>query len=136
MKSAFSLEFLMSIFPICNNHIVENFNVQMKKNFLIKAKKGGNHEGTWVHPDVAIDLASWCSAKFQVAVVKLIRRYIAGELSSNESLCVSILANETNTLITSFFNVELVYVGIVNTPDFKGGKTGEHKRYKNKGQDA
>lgn len=107
-----------------NKNVLENFNAQMKKNVLIISKIGGNHSGTWVHPDVAIDLASWCSAKFQVAVAKLIRRYIAGELSSNESLCVSILANETNTLITSFFNVELVYVGIVNTPEFKGAKLG------------
>lgn len=104
---------------------LQKSNVQMQKNILIKSKiGGGSNAGTWVHPDVAIDLASWCSAKFQVAVAKLIRRYIAGELSSNESLCVSILANETNTLITSFFNVELVYVGIVNTPDFKGAKLG------------
>ena len=107
-----------------HNCRVENFNVQMKTNVLIISKIGGNHSGTWVHPDVAIDLASWCSAKFQVAVAKLIRRYIAGELSSNESLCVSILANETNTLITSFFNIELVYIGIVNTQEFKGAKLG------------
>jgi hypothetical protein len=106
-----------------NINVLKNSNAQMKQ-VLIISKVGGNHSGTWVHPDVAIDLASWCSAKFQVAVAKLIRRYIAGELSTNESLCVSILANETNTLVTSFFDKEVVYIGRVNTAEFVGAKIG------------
>lgn len=32
--------------------------------------------GTWVHPDVAIDLAKWCSPAFQVWATQRIRQYL------------------------------------------------------------
>ena len=36
---------------------------------LLQGKKGGMwlEQGTWVHPDVAINLGQWCSPKFVVA---------------------------------------------------------------------
>ena len=36
---------------------------------LFQGKKGGNRreQGTWVHPDVAINLGQWCSPKLAVA---------------------------------------------------------------------
>ena len=34
--------------------------------------------GTWVHPDVAINLGQWCSPKFAVAVSKWVREWILG----------------------------------------------------------
>lgn len=91
---------------------------------LIISKTGGNHSGTWVHPDVAIDLASWCSPKFQVAVARLIRRYMSGELTTSESLAASSLANKTTTLVTSFHVKPVVYIGLVDTPEFRGVKIG------------
>jgi len=41
---------------------------------------GANAErGTWVHPDVAINLGQWCSPKFAVAVSKWVREWATGK---------------------------------------------------------
>ena len=47
---------------------------------LIVSIRGGRAElqGTWVHPDVAINLGQWCSPKFAVAVSQWIREWITG----------------------------------------------------------
>ncbi|MDZ4689356.1 MAG: KilA-N domain-containing protein [Planctomycetaceae bacterium] len=51
---------------------------------LVVTKKGGNvaERGTWVHPDVAINLGQWCSPKFAVAVSKWVRKWMAGKFAS------------------------------------------------------
>jgi hypothetical protein len=41
--------------------------------------------GTWVHQEIAIDLARWCSPKFAVAVARLVRRYLMGQVTTEES---------------------------------------------------
>lgn len=48
---------------------------------LIEVMQGGDPQlqGTWVHPDVAIHLAQWCSPKFAVQVNKFIREWMQGE---------------------------------------------------------
>jgi hypothetical protein len=38
--------------------------------------------GTWVHPDVAINLGQWCSPKFAVAVSRWVREWISGQYRS------------------------------------------------------
>lgn len=108
---------------IMNNHVLKN-TMENSSNELILSKVGGNHTGTWVHPDVAIDLASWCSTKFQVAVAKLIRKYMSGELTTAESLDAATLANSTTTLVTSFHTKPVVYVGLIDLPEFFGVKIG------------
>lgn len=97
---------------------------------LVISKKGGTKQGTWVHPQVAIDLASWCSTKFQLAVTKLVMRYLTGELTTQESYNASILANETNTLITHYHKKQAFYIGFVITPEFSGGKIGRTDDYR------
>lgn len=44
--------------------------------------KGGEPElqGTWVHPQVAINLGQWCSPKFAVAVSKWVLDWMAGKV--------------------------------------------------------
>lgn len=37
------------------------------------------NRGTWVHPDVAINLGQWCSPKFAVAVTKWVREWTTGK---------------------------------------------------------
>ena len=48
---------------------------------IVQVIKGGDPQlqGTWVHPDVAIHLAQWCSPKFAVQVNKFIREWMQGE---------------------------------------------------------
>ena len=50
---------------------------------IIATIKGGNplEQGTWVHPDVAINLGQWCSPKFAVAVSKWVREWITGKFT-------------------------------------------------------
>jgi hypothetical protein len=42
-----------------------------------------NHlRGTWVHPDVAVNLAQWLSARFAVLVSKWVRELMAQRISA------------------------------------------------------
>lgn len=48
---------------------------------LVISIQGGRPElqGTWVHPDVAINLGQWCSPKFAVAVAQWVREWFTGK---------------------------------------------------------
>jgi hypothetical protein len=48
---------------------------------LIQTLMGGisDAQGTWVHPDVAINLGQWCSPKFAVAVSQWVREWATGK---------------------------------------------------------
>ncbi len=45
---------------------------------LVQSVKGGIVQGTWVHPQVAINLAQWLSAKFAVQVSKWVHEWMNG----------------------------------------------------------
>src|SRR5690349_6755684 len=50
---------------------------------LVVSQKGNTssyQQGTWVHPDVAINLGQWCSPKFAVAVAKWVREWMTGKV--------------------------------------------------------
>lgn len=50
---------------------------------LVLSFKGNTtqyQQGTWVHPDVAINLAQWLSPKFAVAVSRWVRDWMAGKV--------------------------------------------------------
>lgn len=56
---------------------------------------GPNHQrGTWVHPQLAINLASWCSPTFAVKVTELVFRYMSGQITTAESRAVAKTINE------------------------------------------
>ena len=51
---------------------------------LVKIKKGRNfreEQGTWVHPDIAINIAQWCSPLFAVKVSNIVKRYYTGDIT-------------------------------------------------------
>lgn len=52
---------------------------------IIQIIKGGNpqDQGTWVHPDVAINLGQWLSAKFAVAVARWVREWMSGQVKAD-----------------------------------------------------
>lgn len=52
---------------------------------LVHSRQGGLTQGTWVHPQLAIKLAAWCSAEFEVAVTDLVLRYSRGDVTTEES---------------------------------------------------
>jgi hypothetical protein len=65
---------------------------------LVIITKGGRHElqGTWVHPDVAINLGQWCSPKFAVAVVRWVRDWMDGKITVKAELPYHIIRYMAN----------------------------------------
>ena len=60
--------------------------VRIRTTDLVQQSTGGNGERhTWIHHQVAIHLAQWCSPKFAVAVTTLVSRYLQGEITTEES---------------------------------------------------
>lgn len=55
---------------------------------LVVIKQGGSpsSQGTWVHPDLSIHLAQWCSPKFGIAVSRLVQKWFSGELQPSAEL--------------------------------------------------
>jgi hypothetical protein len=50
--------------------------------------------GTWVHPQLAIHLATWCSSEFAVKVTGLVLRYMSGQVTTGESRAAAGIVNE------------------------------------------
>lgn len=53
---------------------------------LVVSRQGGVSalQGTWVHPDVSVNLGQWCSPKFAVAVSQWIREWSIGKSKPKE----------------------------------------------------
>jgi len=49
------------------------FNGSIDPLTLVDKKVGGNHSGTWIHPDLAVPLAQWISPAFAIQVSRWIR---------------------------------------------------------------
>lgn len=82
---------------------------------LIQMVRGGNPllQGTWVHPQVAINLAQWASPKFAVAVSKWVFEWMNCNIPNSKNLPYHLqryLINRTEIPPTHFsiFN-EIVY---------------------------
>lgn len=82
---------------------------------LIQIVRGGHPQlqGTWVHPQVAINLAQWASPKFAVAVSKWVFEWMNGNIPNSKNLPYHLqryLINRTQIPPTHFsiFN-EIVY---------------------------
>ena len=49
---------------------------------VVDIKVGGNHSGSWIHPDLAVQLAQWISPTFAIQVSRWIRElFITGSVS-------------------------------------------------------
>lgn len=59
---------------------------------LNQSLRGGypENQGTWVHPDIAVNLAQWLSPKFAVQVSKWVREWMSGGSSSANELPIHI----------------------------------------------
>ena len=62
---------------------------------LIDKKVGGNHNGTWIHPDLAIQLAQWLSPQFAIQVSCWIRELFT---KGNVSVNLQILKEKENII--------------------------------------
>ena len=53
---------------------IKNPDIHIRVSELIEVYKGGNNkynQGTWVHPDLGLQLAQWCSPNFSLQVNKV-----------------------------------------------------------------
>jgi hypothetical protein len=60
--------------------------------------------GTWVHPQVAIHLAAWCSSEFAVKVTALVVRYLTGKITAGESEAAARVVNQRATRVPPAVN--------------------------------
>ena len=62
---------------------------------LVEKNVGGNHKGTWIHPDLAIQLAQWLSPEFAIQVSCWIRTlFVDGKVEAN----IKLLKEKDNTI--------------------------------------
>lgn len=56
--------------------------LQIRTSELVQIKKGGEPhlQGTWIHPQIAINLGQWLSPKFAVAVSKWVNDWMSGKV--------------------------------------------------------
>lgn len=73
-------EFLQELSAVAGIPVTEQ---NQELNALIYTIQGGKPElqGTWVHPDVAVNLAQWLSPKFAVRVSQIINDWLKGNVS-------------------------------------------------------
>ena len=68
-----------------NSYLSMDSGVKYAKLFpeLITVKRGSpeNGGGTWIHPDLAIQLAQWCNKKFALQVSRWIREWLTKDVS-------------------------------------------------------
>lgn len=54
--------------------------------FLVQRRHGlGSDQATWVHPEIAVDVAAWCCPAFKIQVNRLVVRYLTGQITRQES---------------------------------------------------
>lgn len=61
--------------------------VGIPTSLLIQIVKGGSDpkaQGTWVHPDIAVNLGQWLSPKFAVQVSRWVREWLQGNVSGGQ----------------------------------------------------
>jgi hypothetical protein len=75
---------------------------------LVEIKKGNSsnfEQGSWIHPDLAIQLAQWISAKFALQVSKWVRSLFS---NSKVEITIKALKNKENELIIKNEKIKLL----------------------------
>lgn len=70
------------------SHYLQGLSVEtgIPVSMLVQQKSGSAaDQHTWVHPEVAVDFASWCCVEFKIKVNRLVVRYHKGEVTTEES---------------------------------------------------
>ncbi len=74
---------------------------------IVQSIKGGDPrlQGTWVHPDVALNLAQWLSAKFAVQVSKWVREWLSSDLKHQQSYHLRRYATNMQLVPYGYFSI-------------------------------
>ncbi len=99
--------------------------LRIPKNLLIFEQVSGptDHRGTWVHPDVAINLGQWLSPKFAVIVAQWVREWMSGSRPEAANLPYHLkryLANQSKVPITHFSILAEMTLGLIAPLEQKG----------------
>lgn len=71
-------------------------------------------QGTWVHPNVAIHLAQWCSPKFAVAVSEWVHDWLTGNIKGELPIHIKrYIMNRSEIPVTHWSMLNEVTLGIV-----------------------
>ena len=90
---------------------------------LLVTRKGGiaAEQGTWVHPDVAINLGQWCSPKFAVAVSRWVREWITGQSKAGLPYHIQrYIANMSEVPHTHFSMLNEMIFGLIAPLESRG----------------
>jgi hypothetical protein len=67
---------------------------------LVTQEGGSNgNRHTWVHEDVALDLAAWISLDFKAWMINLVKRYVRGQVTTEESRAVAAQVQQAQTAV-------------------------------------
>lgn len=80
-------------------------------------------QGTWVHPQVAINLGQWCSPKFAVAVSKWVFEWMRGDGATNYKFPYHIrryLVNRSKIPPTHFSMLDQMTIKLLGALESKG----------------
>lgn len=91
---------------------------------IIQVVKGGSSpQGTWVHPDVATNLAQWLSPKFAVMVSKWVREWLAGGRYSGGAMPYHLqryMANRSKVPYTHFSILNELTIALIGPLEDRG----------------
>lgn len=74
---------------------------------VIDSKKGGLSQGSWIHPDLAVQLAQWISPEFAIQVSRWVRQlFTTGSVSLQNPPEVKELEEKVRTLERRLFRTE------------------------------
>ena len=72
------------------------------------------NRGTWVHPDMAINMAQWLSPKFTVQVSRWVREWMTGQVSGYMPIHVRIyMKNRAKIPYTHFSMLNEIYLNLI-----------------------
>ncbi|WP_084222105.1 KilA-N domain-containing protein [Pseudomonas sp. MOIL14HWK12:I2] len=92
---------------------------------LVQSIKGGNYQGTWVHPQVALHLAQWLSADFAVQVTAWVTAWMAGGVSPQAAQRIPVhlqryIANRSQIPHTHFSMLNEIVLALIAPLEAEG----------------
>lgn len=98
---------------------------------LVQSVRGGNYQGTWVHPQVAVHLAQWLSAEFAVQVTSWVTEWMAGGVSPQQAARIPVhlqryIANRARIPNTHFSMLNELTLALIAPLEAEGYVLPEH----------
>jgi hypothetical protein len=94
----------------------------------LKGNTSAYQQGTWVHPDIAVNLGQWLSPKFAVAVSRWVRDWMAGKVGKGKLPyhVERYMANRSEIPHTHFSMLNEMTFGLIGPLESEGYTLPEH----------